>query len=120
MKKFTTSKMLDSHYSYCREHQLPYISITPGRKYAYLEFDVYEMVRPHGLPSEQPSEFILDLYQHYARFFALPQHKITFAGGSNNAGFTVFNVHAEFFAAHLYDHLLRFIREQQKSKLKLG
>jgi hypothetical protein len=116
MKKFTTPHDFDNHYRFCAEHQIPYISIKSGRKYAYLQFDVYEMVKPQGLLDEQPGDFIMELYQNYARFFALPKHKFSFAGGSNNAGFTVFNEHAEFLAASLYDYLLRIVREQQKKK----
>lgn len=117
MPKFTTPTdpgHADS-YKACARLQVPFVSITPARKYAYVQFDVYEMVKPHGLPDEQPADFIIDLYKCYARFFNLPKNKFSCVGGSNNLGFTVFREHAEIFASQLFDHLLRFVKSQQES-----
>ena len=116
MQKFITDKKDDytAHYQYCAQHKLPFVHIIPSIKYAQIEFDVYEMVKPKGLPDEQPNEFIIDLYQHYARFVGLPNDKFSCVGGSNNLIFTVFKEHAEPFANQLYDYLLRFIAKEQK------
>lgn len=115
MQKFTSHGRPDhaGHWKYCRQNQIPYVAIKPARKYAYVEFDVYEMVQPGGLPDEQPCDFIIELYKCYARFFNLPKERFSYAGGSNNLGFTVFNKHAEVFASQLFDHLLRFVKSQQ-------
>jgi len=114
MQKFTTPTDPNhaSSYQTCARLQVPYVSITPARKYAYVQFDVYEMVKPHGLPGEQPADFVIDLYKCYARFFGLPKDRFSCAGGANNLGFTVFKEHAEVFASQLYDHLLRFVKGQ--------
>ena len=86
MQKFTTPTDPNhaSSYQTCARLQVPYVSITPARKYAYVQFDVYEMVKPHGLPGEQPADFVIDLYKCYARFFDLPKDRFSCAGGANN------------------------------------
>ena len=116
MEKFVHDADSDQHYRYCAQHQLPHVTVSLARKYAYVQFDVYEIVPPQGWPGEQPDEFIIELYKCYARFFNLPDHKFSYAGGSNNVGFSVFKEHAEIFASQLYDYLLRFVQEQQKVK----
>lgn len=82
MPKFTSPSLPDyaGLWQYCRQNQIPYVAIKPARKYAYVEFDVYEMVKPAGLPDEQPCDFIIDLYKCYARFFNLPKGRFTYAG----------------------------------------
>jgi hypothetical protein len=116
MQKFVIDKKGDNtaHYSYCAQHRVPFVRIIPAVKYARVEFDVYEMVRPQGLPDEQPCDFIIDLYKSYARFVDLPKDKFSCVGGANNLVFSVYREHAETFAALLYDHLLRFITSQQR------
>jgi hypothetical protein len=116
MQKFITDKKDDytAHYQYCAQHQLPFVRVIPATKYARVEFDVYEMVKPRGMPDEQPSDFIISLYQHYARFVDLPNDKFSCVGGANNLIFTVYKEHAPAFATQLYDYLLRFITKKQK------
>ena len=117
MQKFTTPTDSGHAGSYkaCARLQVPFVCVTPARKYAYIQFDVYEMVKPHGLPDEQPADFVIDLYKCYARFFDLPKERFSYSGGSNNLGFTVYKEHAEVFANQLFDHLLRFVKSQRSA-----
>ena len=116
MHKFLVDKKDDysAHYKYCAQHCLPFVRIIHAIKYSKVEFDVYEMVKPKGLPGEQPADFIIDLYRSYARFTGLPNDRFSYAGGANNLIFTVYREHAEPFASQLYDYLLKFVTSQQR------
>ncbi|MCB2380444.1 hypothetical protein LGH70_22820 [Hymenobacter sp. BT635] len=116
MQKFIVDKKDDysAHYQYCAQHHLPFVRVIHALKYSKVEFDVSEMVMLKALSREQPSDFIIDLYRHYARFTRLPNDKFSCAGGSNNLIFSVYREHAEPFAAQLYDYLLKFVISQQR------
>jgi hypothetical protein len=122
MQKFVIDRKGDyaAHYSYCAQHRVPFVRVIPAIKYARIEFDVYELVKPQGLSDEQPYDFIIDLYQAYARFVGLPTDRFSCVGGANNLISTVYKEHAEPFAAQLYDYLLRFIASQQRQGLHLA
>ena len=114
MQKFTTPADPNhaSAYQTCARLQVPYVCVTPAGKYACVQFDVHEIIKPHGLPDEQPADFVIDIYLCYARFFDLPKDRFSCVGGSNDLGLTVFREHAEIFANQLHDHLLRFVKNQ--------